>query len=1556
MDRVSPHKLRTMHASLHRALKETDLIHEEGAGTTTKARGERSQVPRDGVRPATGRANASARCEPPRGSLRGGKGPFPHECGGATSNCLGVPATSQSSLRRQGAHHKSAFVTPSKNGWRDLTPTSSMQPARSGGPPDDAGGHAGVWRQLRFEDVGSASASTPQLLRVLSPKLSHHSLGSSGGSSSDAGRRPAYASTPQLLRVLSPMMSHHSLCSSGSGPLTTPTPRVRALKPSTSTLNVSQLSFRMDDDAERCEVAARKRVNVLRHARRLYPGEGDGDVDDDDERKLALDASMCSSRTLHFSLCHDDDYPPIQTDIEGMYEFEDPRWHGSPGLGSARPSSASPQRLTPASSTRRPWGPAASDSAARRPRLGFGQTPPHAEAPGTKHSDFGPPTQIAAATAGTAARDCSGPAGLLQLRLGPREGTGGDARNVTASAPSPSSQQARRRAWQSLEDAGTPCDRGGHFCTRRGHSAGAPGSAFSGGSTCSCVAGQSARHGCGRGCDSGHGDGVLGLRGAAAVNSGVGAAVQESPPRGANRSAFNAWDAGAAPKAGAPEHKAPLQGRPLVRAARQDGACEACNGGPGVQGDRSCHVCGRHGDGLASRPTMPESDCSSRRAGEPGSVRGPDKEGVPQRPGPSENEATPAAASRALGSSAGNAAGPSTAAQDAAGREVNAPKNRSSGFSLDLSALAEGRGDGSTLGDTGEDVPPRSLRERVAMLEAKLGMHALTPRESFATPEVVQRLKWSPLSARGPGVGEAPAAATVVEVDEDSDGSSPSEDGRSASAGGWAGIRRSSRSGALASSAGDTTPSEQDPSSSGSSSPAVEATPLKATPLKHRAAIIEELLNQSGCSPAGGGPLGQVARSYVAVRATPPWTLRGSGGKAGAAGAVCSGGGGGFGDGSNGSGTTGSSGNGSSAGNVTIGVQVGSGCGIAMEGTAGGKPCPEVTREACGVGTLGGKGVVGDGGVAGDAGAKDTCTLSVQGCAGKACTPSTSPDLHAAGTGSRCDYCACKRDCASRSGGVCQGCPCTCGLTNDSTSSGAGGGGQPGGGTGGKGGKTGEAKKPPAAPPPPPKGKGPKGKAKGKGKAPKGGASAAPPVPRKADVKPRVPMKRLFWSAFILEDAKMAPPDATAWAAIHIEESLQRFDVDELERMFGEKDLPKVFLRAECSPGKAKPRVRVFDETRRRQVCVMLARLPPVDVTLEAVLEMNDGRLNRDQVELLLASAPPPEELAALRAAAAEMDGEGDEAPLWDDAEAFVVRLSAVPLFALRLQIWVFENAFDERFEFMQSAATEVRKACACLRSSRRVHRLLGLSLYVGNYLNGGTNRGRADGFTVDALSMMRTVKSQQQPVRTLVDYVVGQIDRMHPADLEGLFAEGGEAWVVRRAARHKLADVALELAAWCAQADGLVKRAASSEDDVLGARGLRVKLKLQEFGALQRLLNDTDGEYRALCAWFHEGATKVARPSDEFFGIWDGFLQAVRVAVDRISVERRANERKAFGRKRAPPTKARRPLQKVRQSLHPEDGASQAAARSRELAKSAGSEPAGKIFHPASRSARAGA
>eukprot|EP00929_Paragymnodinium_shiwhaense_P034834 TRINITY_DN18909_c0_g1_i2.p1 TRINITY_DN18909_c0_g1~~TRINITY_DN18909_c0_g1_i2.p1 ORF type:complete len:470 (+),score=111.95 TRINITY_DN18909_c0_g1_i2:330-1739(+) len=424
--------------------------------------------------------------------------------------------------------------------------------------------------------------------------------------------------------------------------------------------------------------------------------------------------------------------------------------------------------------------------------------------------------------------------------------------------------------------------------------------------------------------------------------------------------------------------------------------------------------------------------------------------------------------------------------------------------------------------------------------------------------------------------------------------------------------------------------------------------------------------------------------------------------------------------------------------------------------------------------------------------------------------------------------------------------------------------------------------------------------------------------PPKGALQPKVPMKRLFWTSFALPDYE-SDSKATVWSTIEkatsstSEAQLHESDARALEEHLGDAKGGRGSAFGRLSIGgasKTKTRqiIRILDENRRRQLCIMLARLPPVAEAIEAIAELDDLRLNSDQVELLIANLPSPEEVTAVRGAEAELQKQDGDAVL-DVAEAFVAKLVGVQAFALRVNIWSFDNAFDERFELFQSSVTDLRRACSCLRQSTQVPRLLALALSVGNFLNAGTSRGCADGFSVESLSQMCTVKSKQQNGFALVDFIVQKLERGKPGELEALFLEGAEAEAVRQAARHKFADRTVELAAYRAQAEELVRRTAEhQDDDVLSIRGHRIEMRLQEILALQGMYEEAKNEYHALCAWFRDGGARGQyRPSEEFFAHWDRFLQTVHSGLDVMYGRRRQL-------RRAELAKLRRPLQTVQQ------------------------------------------
>jgi len=65
-----------------------------------------------------------------------------------------------------------------------------------------------------------------------------------------------------------------------------------------------------------------------------------------------------------------------------------------------------------------------------------------------------------------------------------------------------------------------------------------------------------------------------------------------------------------------------------------------------------------------------------------------------------------------------------------------------------------------------------------------------------------------------------------------------------------------------------------------------------------------------------------------------------------------------------------------------------------------------------------------------------------------------------------------------------------------------------------------------------------------------------------------------------------------------------------------------------------------------------------------------------------------------------------------------------------------------------------LREAIKEVRSSETLKRVLSIVLSIGNYLNGGTNRGQADGFSLEALCKLSMIKDVNNQT-TLSNYVL---------------------------------------------------------------------------------------------------------------------------------------------------------------------------------------------------------
>jgi len=248
-----------------------------------------------------------------------------------------------------------------------------------------------------------------------------------------------------------------------------------------------------------------------------------------------------------------------------------------------------------------------------------------------------------------------------------------------------------------------------------------------------------------------------------------------------------------------------------------------------------------------------------------------------------------------------------------------------------------------------------------------------------------------------------------------------------------------------------------------------------------------------------------------------------------------------------------------------------------------------------------------------------------------------------------------------------------------------------------------------------------------------------------------------------------------------------------------------------------------------------------------------------------------------------------DERNVWDTAEDFMLTLIKVPQFSLRLQILDFETSLRGKYEGLASANGELHAACDAIMNSQRVRHLLGLALFAGNFLNGGTARGRADGFAIEALTQLRTVKtSQQDRGDTLVDYIVLQMIRKYQGEMELSFGQGGEADICARAARRKLVDTVAELEVLWNQAKSYRKMAEAqvlndtSKTKALARHVEILSMCVAELEVLRAMMCQTQLKWKELCTWFRmEEGNQNHKPTDEFFGIWSGYFRDLKQAFE---------------------------------------------------------------------------
>jgi hypothetical protein len=372
--------------------------------------------------------------------------------------------------------------------------------------------------------------------------------------------------------------------------------------------------------------------------------------------------------------------------------------------------------------------------------------------------------------------------------------------------------------------------------------------------------------------------------------------------------------------------------------------------------------------------------------------------------------------------------------------------------------------------------------------------------------------------------------------------------------------------------------------------------------------------------------------------------------------------------------------------------------------------------------------------------------------------------------------------------------------------------------------------------------------------------------PRKPPIHPRVEMRSFFWKRIILpassssrssNDQAANKPDETIWSQIHE----VPFDLDEFESLFARKppsknkqavipgngsektmplqgnrdqrsralDQSSVLLEHSgllnaSSSGTGSRRTAadepaLLDPKRAHLIGLLTASLPPIERVKEALLRMDEQALSRRDCDALMKIIPTDEEASRLL--------QVHPGRALNKTEQYLRELARLRSAPIRLRALIYRQSFEERAEQILAPLETIQTACRSIRSSDALRTILAVMLSLGNYMNGGTSRGQADGFElISALDKLGDTKALdgQMTLLTYVACICGRFfaEERPPNDSRGEQRRAGQRTNTdgeckalssleklqrscRAAARESLKDVQTEVAGMRTELEALL-------------------------------------------------------------------------------------------------------------------------------------------------------
>lgn len=263
------------------------------------------------------------------------------------------------------------------------------------------------------------------------------------------------------------------------------------------------------------------------------------------------------------------------------------------------------------------------------------------------------------------------------------------------------------------------------------------------------------------------------------------------------------------------------------------------------------------------------------------------------------------------------------------------------------------------------------------------------------------------------------------------------------------------------------------------------------------------------------------------------------------------------------------------------------------------------------------------------------------------------------------------------------------------------------------------------------------------------GAPGAPPTAAATANK----MKRFHWDA--LPESSVA--ENTLWSELNQQPDEDALDEDDFLSAFAaKKPTAKLVPKKKEQQEQQLSTVKLLEAKRSYNIEIAISRIKLSHEEIRAaIVSMDENTLGDDEIATLAKFAPTSAEEQKLKAFKGDRNRLGT-------VEQFFLCLLSIPDVSAKLAHMHFLRTFDHRAEVVETQIGVVEEACKEIFSSDSLKQVLRVVLQLGNYLNGGTSKGKAAGFKLQSLRKLRDTKTTNNK-STLLHYLIQHIKKKCP-------------------------------------------------------------------------------------------------------------------------------------------------------------------------------------------------